>query len=716
MLRAVLLLGLFCMICPEIGWGTESAFDVAPADIDAVIRDIRQKLLADPLSMQFQATHARQMLTAEPDLDLSYQLRLALIPRVAFESGYSAARIKLDELANAIFSSDSGLQETTQIAWFEASIQLDYRYGYLERGLRELVSMGEKVAELPHRADLRALAELYIYMVAALPRSGGFRQAVDSFPFAATVQHCEICHLLKLAQLFVALRDFERVDRYMEAAGQMLNRNTSPEQVAEYWWVRCWQALHANSRAKFEQFYTEFVVSAVLPENALWLAKIGFLELMGRLRWAPQSPIEAEEWQQLRRHYVRAGFPAGLHYHLILAREITGSVIGDGFVERIQFPMRTGLALAGRPMLQLEVLQMESDIAMRRGNMHEAYWNLRRAIDLQRRLQTEMMEYEKRWQNLLPRLIQTEERQAEANYSGDYLIIFSLILLVLVLLLALRNHAQRDINARLFKAVKQSEAADQERLRNERLRKKFLANISHEIKTPMNGLIGMASLLEELVENGRQRRCVQAIRQCADNLMILMSDLLALAQLDSGDWEPDPVCFSLSAWAVQWHNYLNANAEKKGLTARFDMENTLQDVVLADPQIFTQILSKLVYNAVWSSENGEISVAVTMMPEGAEAGQITLEVSASEAVMGELGDDTLFESMGHLPEHAASTDGMGLGLSLCQRWVTLLGGTLTLHRQGKHGSAYRVRLPVRLPSEEQWRETGLQAPVESFYA
>src|SRR5690606_3094051 len=136
-------------------------------------------------------------------------------------------------------------------------------------------------------------------------------------------------------------------------------------------------------------------------------------------------------------------------------------------------------------------------------------------------------------------------------------------------------------------------------------------NMSHEIRTPMNAIVGMSRLLLEKEHLPHQERYLNAISQSADNLLVIINDILDLSKIEAGKIIIEQVHFSLRALLDSVRDMLLLKAEEKGLQLRFVTDPDVTDTLIGDPTRISQILINLTGNAIKFTEKGFVEVRVS---------------------------------------------------------------------------------------------------------
>jgi len=232
----------------------------------------------------------------------------------------------------------------------------------------------------------------------------------------------------------------------------------------------------------------------------------------------------------------------------------------------------------------------------------------------------------------------------------------------------------------LAEATKRAEAAS-------RAKSEFLANMSHEIRTPLNGVIGMAELL---LEGGftpeQQHKHLLAIRDSAENLLLIINDILDFSKIEAGKLELSCGPFLLRQMLERRLYPQALRAQQKGLRLIIDVDPSVPDRVEGDEVKLGQILINLVGNALKFSQQGEISVSVCL--EQNHENDLMLRFCVSDQGIGipPEAQARIFETF----EQADVTTtkkfgGTGLGLAICRSLAELMGGPSGL--KASRGSA-----------------------------
>ena len=242
--------------------------------------------------------------------------------------------------------------------------------------------------------------------------------------------------------------------------------------------------------------------------------------------------------------------------------------------------------------------------------------------------------------------------------------------------------------------ITQRKKDEKELVRLGKAKEQFLANISHEIRTPINGIAGMVSLLSQNQTPHEQDAYLTAIRSSAENLKVIINDLLDLSAIDSGKLKFEKIPFNLTDMLPSLINTFTYQAREKKLTLGHTIDERLNKILLGDPVRLNQILINLISNAIKFTHSGSIHVNCTSDRDQKNVCWVRIEVSDTGVGIPQEKQNTIFDSFSQADASVTRKyGGTGLGLTIAKQLVELQNGRITVISQEHVGSTFIVLIP-----------------------
>ncbi len=232
---------------------------------------------------------------------------------------------------------------------------------------------------------------------------------------------------------------------------------------------------------------------------------------------------------------------------------------------------------------------------------------------------------------------------------------------------------------------------------SERAKTEFLANISHELRTPMNGILGLSELLEQEPLSADQQALLKPLRSSAQYLMTLINDLIQLSALEAGHIKSRPTPFAMGDLG----NALLAAYFKPGMAKGLDLlerfDPDLPAVVTGDISLLQQAFAQLIGNAIKFTEHGSVTVSAQVRSQSEK--MVSIEFAVSDTGPG-IPAEKISTLNGLFTQVDSSKirrhGGTGIGIPIARKLIELLGGTLSIESQVGSGSRFSFTLPFEL--------------------
>ncbi len=223
----------------------------------------------------------------------------------------------------------------------------------------------------------------------------------------------------------------------------------------------------------------------------------------------------------------------------------------------------------------------------------------------------------------------------------------------------------------------------------------FLANMSHEIRTPLNGIMGMLQLMQSSSPLPRQAEYLGAAMQASKRLNNVLSDILDLARVEAGKLTIQNTEFSPAEILQHIYDMFGLTARQGNISLKLNINPNLPSKVMGDSLRLQQIVSNIVGNALKFTEHGSITIEATKLPQSLPGKNNILFIISDTGLgipqkqLGNLFESFTQASKGYTRKH----QGVGLGLAICKRLVTLMGGSISIDTTEDKGSSFYISIP-----------------------
>jgi signal transduction histidine kinase/DNA-binding NarL/FixJ family response regulator/HPt (histidine-containing phosphotransfer) domain-containing protein len=256
-------------------------------------------------------------------------------------------------------------------------------------------------------------------------------------------------------------------------------------------------------------------------------------------------------------------------------------------------------------------------------------------------------------------------------------------------------------NASLWQAVSELEDAKTKAEAANKAKSEFLATVSHEVRTPLNGVLGTTEVLLNTDLSERQRRFGQIIHGSAKTLLSIINNILDFSKIEAGKIELEMVAFDARNIVEEVQDLFNEMAEKKGLRFGSHVAPHLPRRLTGDAGRLRQVLTNLVGNAIKFTERGEVMIHIRPDEIGADSMQLRVEVRDTGIGVPPESQRKIFESFAQADQSTTRRyGGTGLGLAIAKQLTTMMGGDIGVDSKPGEGSTFWFTVRLGITSEE----------------
>ena len=239
---------------------------------------------------------------------------------------------------------------------------------------------------------------------------------------------------------------------------------------------------------------------------------------------------------------------------------------------------------------------------------------------------------------------------------------------------------------------KQLEESRQKAEESLETRKLFLANISHEIRTPISAISGMSGILADTEISETQKQYVNAIQSSSKSLMVIVNDILDMSKLESGKFSAEFIPFELRSILDPLYTTYLLKTDEQGIAFSVEYPNDMPQWLFGDPTRLGQILNNLISNAIKFTDTGKVTLKITFEKKG-KHNEFSFSVTDTGIGIDQEKLKTIFEFFSQEDNTITRRfGGTGLGLAISKSIAELLGGEITVESEKNVGSTFKFRL------------------------
>lgn len=259
---------------------------------------------------------------------------------------------------------------------------------------------------------------------------------------------------------------------------------------------------------------------------------------------------------------------------------------------------------------------------------------------------------------------------------------------------------ERDITGSRTRE-RQLEEARQKAEEASHAKSRFLAMMSHEVRTPLNGVLGSLGLLQDTVLDAQQRKYVETSRGSAEWLLSIINNILDYSKIEAGKTELEPAVFNVPSLVHSVIAMLEPRASEKAISIRAEIDPDVPSIVEGDSTKIRQVLLNLAGNGVKFTQRGEVRIRVSLLEESGQQLRLRFTVSDTGKGIALEQQGRIFEEFWTRSEDTShGSPGTGLGLSISRRLVNILGGEIHFESRAGAGTRFWFDIPLAAVSRD----------------
>lgn len=260
-----------------------------------------------------------------------------------------------------------------------------------------------------------------------------------------------------------------------------------------------------------------------------------------------------------------------------------------------------------------------------------------------------------------------------------------------------RVHDEMEKSRQLRLAMEKAESAN-------RAKTSFLFSMSHDVRTPMNAILGFADIAKRNINNPEKvEECLEKVSQSGQHLLALINDVLSMSRLEAGKVEETKSPNSISCLITRVVSILNGTAVSKGIKFVYEYINVKNDYVYCDETHLNQILINIISNSIkYTNEGGEVKISIEQMENKEDRADYVFTVTDNGIGMSREFQKHIFDEFAREQSSTMSgVEGTGLGMSIVKKLVDLMGGKIRIKSKQNEGTEVRVNLQFDIYNETE---------------
>jgi len=253
-------------------------------------------------------------------------------------------------------------------------------------------------------------------------------------------------------------------------------------------------------------------------------------------------------------------------------------------------------------------------------------------------------------------------------------------------------------NAVLNNTINELEKQNKIIEKQSKFKEELFASISHELRTPLHGILGMSHLIARTEMSEKQSEFINVIKGSADNLLVIINDILNLTQMNAGKAEIINVPFCLGDVIAELEGGIKVQAEKKNLFLRIEVSPEVPKVIVGDRTRIYQVLINLLNNSIKFTEKGWVLLKIEALESWGD--EVDLMITVEDTGMGikKEQQDKIFLPFSRVHDSEGGIiEGAGLGLNIVKKLMRLLDGKISVKSEYGKGTCFKLRFTFKIP-------------------
>ncbi len=289
------------------------------------------------------------------------------------------------------------------------------------------------------------------------------------------------------------------------------------------------------------------------------------------------------------------------------------------------------------------------------------------------------------------------------------IMIATVMLLIFLIIIYIGYASKRKLTQTLKIKNNELEAAKNEALKTSELKTKFISNVTHELRTPLYGVVGIASLLLDNSNlNNRDRKYLKSLKHSGDYLLNLINDILQVGKMESNKVELQNVSVDLKSMLEDISNSFDYRLVETNNKIKLTIDDRLPERILCDNVRLSQILINLIGNSIKFTSNGIINLRVRLTSLDDASVGLKFEIEDNGIGIPKDKFDAIFETFSQLKDSNINYQGTGLGLSITKNLIALFNSKIDL--KSKEGMGTTFSFEVEFEIDKSKSSTEPQAP------